>query len=288
MQLRGQHAAPVASATAIGGTFTTFDPPGSTFTTPVGINPAGAITGYYQDASFVTHGFLRAPGGTFTTFDPPSSTYTQANAINPAGAITGLSCDAVKCPGFLRATNGTFATFEVPGECCAPFPTGINSAGTITGYYFDASGNSHGFLRALDGTLTTFDPPGSFYTQPNAINEAGSVTGFSCDQLTPFGFLICHAFLRAPGGAFTTFDPLGTDTLQTIPLGINTAGAITGWDLSLDFTIEHGFLRAPGGTVTSFDVPGSFYTQGSAINPAGAITGFYFDATTSHGFLRRP
>ena len=28
-------------------------------TTPAGINPSGEITGYYVDASFVTHGFLR-------------------------------------------------------------------------------------------------------------------------------------------------------------------------------------------------------------------------------------
>ena len=35
----------------------TFDPPGSTGTAPAGINPAGAITGYYVDANG-GHGFL--------------------------------------------------------------------------------------------------------------------------------------------------------------------------------------------------------------------------------------
>ena len=39
-------------------TFTTFDPPGSVSTIPMGINPAGEITGYYGDANSVTHGFL--------------------------------------------------------------------------------------------------------------------------------------------------------------------------------------------------------------------------------------
>jgi len=38
-----------------------FDAPGATSTVPQSINPAGAITGYYSDANFVYHGFLRSP-----------------------------------------------------------------------------------------------------------------------------------------------------------------------------------------------------------------------------------
>jgi hypothetical protein len=44
-----------------GGTFTTFNPPGSTFTAPFAINPKGVITGEYFDASDTAHGFLRIP-----------------------------------------------------------------------------------------------------------------------------------------------------------------------------------------------------------------------------------
>jgi hypothetical protein len=43
------------------GTFTTFDPKGSTDTEPRAINPAGEIAGYYTDANFIQHGFLRIP-----------------------------------------------------------------------------------------------------------------------------------------------------------------------------------------------------------------------------------
>ena len=43
------------------GKLTTFDPPGSTSTQPTCINDTGAITGFYADASGVTHGFLRSP-----------------------------------------------------------------------------------------------------------------------------------------------------------------------------------------------------------------------------------
>jgi hypothetical protein len=45
------------------GAITTFDAPGAGTglfwsTTPFGINPAGAIVGYYFDAGYVFHGFL--------------------------------------------------------------------------------------------------------------------------------------------------------------------------------------------------------------------------------------
>jgi hypothetical protein len=73
-----------------------------------GINPEGAIAGYYIDASNVGHGSLRTPHGSFTTFEAP-------------GAGTG-------------AGQGTYAI-------------GNNPAGAIAGYYIDASNVYHGFVR---------------------------------------------------------------------------------------------------------------------------------------------
>ena len=43
------------------GRFTTIDVPGSVFTQATGINNAGQIVGWYQDASFAYHGFLATP-----------------------------------------------------------------------------------------------------------------------------------------------------------------------------------------------------------------------------------
>ena len=51
-------------------TITTFDPPGSTYTYPTSINPAGVITGFYYEG-YGGHGYLRAPDGTFTSLDVP-------------------------------------------------------------------------------------------------------------------------------------------------------------------------------------------------------------------------
>jgi probable HAF family extracellular repeat protein len=50
-------------------TYTTLDVPGSALTQANGINDAGQIVGYYEDASGREHGFLAVPEpSTFTLF----------------------------------------------------------------------------------------------------------------------------------------------------------------------------------------------------------------------------
>ena len=137
-------------------TIITFDPPGSILTEALDINPAGAITGAYADASNVNHGFLRAKDGTITTFEAPGAGTgvfqgTVAFSINPAGAITGFYRDASSTNhGFLRAPDGSITTFDAPGAGTGPGQGTVhfcnNPPGGITGYYIDASNVGHGFL----------------------------------------------------------------------------------------------------------------------------------------------
>src|SRR5439155_7939067 len=112
---------------AANGTFTQIDAPDAgtgpapqgTFPsefTPAGINPAGAITGFYVDANSVQHGFVRASGGKITEFDPSGSIFTNPNAINEPGQITGFYFDAnFVGHGVLRALHGTIPPFAHPG-----------------------------------------------------------------------------------------------------------------------------------------------------------------------------
>jgi hypothetical protein len=96
-------------------------------------------------------------------------------------------------------------------------------------------------------------------------------------------------------GTFVTFDIPGGAGF-TFVNGINPAGAIAGW--TFDGTMVLGFVRAPNGTVSTIAVPGSTGTlvgagaepfAGPPINPAGAITGWYFDTSgATHGFVRAP
>jgi hypothetical protein len=149
-------------------------------------------------------------------------------------------------------------------------------------------------------TYATFYPTGSaadtVYIQAMAINPAGAITGYYGDTNS-----VSHGFLRTPNGTITPLDVPGADNTSypggTFANGINPAGVITGYyvnELNVG-GIAHGFLRAPNGAFTTFDCPSSQSpnfpnASPSAINPAGAITGTYFDETfgVNRGFLRTP
>jgi len=126
-----------------------------------GINPDGAIIGYYIDSDYLYHGFLRDKHGKFTTFDVPVPTTSELRvaSINAAGAITGFYQDeAHTFHGFVRDPDGKITTIDVTTATPPDPPAGtgafqgttayaINDAGEITGWYVDVSGIAHGFLR---------------------------------------------------------------------------------------------------------------------------------------------
>ena len=280
-----------------GGQFVTFDPPGSTSTTPSGITPDGTITGSYADASGVQHGFLRTPTGRFTTFDPPGSTSTTPTSISPNGEIVGVYCNSSACApihGFVRARDGAFATFDSPagsgGISPAIYipggpPPDINPAGEIAGTYFVSvpSFTEHGFLRARSGAFTSVDVPDASFTEVLAINPSGATIGDFCGQTACF-----VGFIRSPHGSFTTIITPGSVACGggNIPIGINPAGAVTGLTTDPTCSLSLGYLRTPDGTITTFGAPGAGTFEPMAINPVGLITGWFFDNSGAHGFLR--
>jgi len=74
------------------GTIVTFDVPGALIAPGAGtvvssINPAGSITGFYLDANYQWHGFLRDAKGAITSFDPPGSVFTFSGSIDPKGEM---------------------------------------------------------------------------------------------------------------------------------------------------------------------------------------------------------
>jgi hypothetical protein len=302
--------------------FITFDAPFADLkpgdyngTYPTSINDSGAITGFSNDANFVSHSFLRSPGGTITTFQAPGADInpadalgTNATGINALGAITGYYGDSNGVfHGFLRGPDGKFTTFEVPGSGgYGSFPLALNLEGAIVGYYTDSNYSFHAFLRSPDGKFTTWIGPdactgngseGCFGSGASNINVFGTIVGGFEDNS---GNFVHHALVRSPQGKFTTFDaPLaGTGSYQGTgcpgcSLGLNDWGAIAGSYIDAK-GVSHGFLRGPDGTIASFDPPASKYTGcGSdcpvSLNDWGAITGIYFGANgVYHGYLRSP
>jgi hypothetical protein len=219
--------------------------------TPMGINPAGAIIGFYVDANSVQHGFVRAPNGIITEFDPTGSIFTDPNAIDQTGAIAGFYFDAnFVGHGFLRTPNGTITSFDAPGADHTPgsgngtFGVGLTPSGEIEGVFVDVNGVLHGFVRSNQGTFTTYDAPGAGTgagqgTLPESNNTAGAITGQYID-----GNFVNHGFLRHTQGSFSVFDVPGTGTgpgQGTIPVDNGDSGAIIGEAIDASNVI-HGFL----------------------------------------------
>ena len=164
----------------------------------------------------------------------------------------------------------------------------INNFGAITGYYLDANNVYHGFLRGPEGTFTNFEAPGADTTPndfngtlPNAINDAGAITGVYDDVNS-----VSHGFLRSPEGAFTTFDPPGS--LGTNPIALNLEGAVVGYYVSHNGVIR-AFLRRPDGTFETWNAPGAAATGAYNINIFGTTVGHYRNNNSvGHGLVRSP
>ena len=267
--------------------FVTFQVQGSTNTSPVSINNAGKVAGYYAkatDAYQTFHGFLREPLGAIITFDVAGSISTQPVDMNAGGAIAGQYRDASgKNHGFVRSARGVITQFDVTGPNVSDtFPTSINDAGAITGSYGPAGGQQpHGFVRDSSGTITTFDVPNSLQTTPRGINAAGAVVGYFADTTD-----VEHGFVRDPSGTITSIQP--PDFRQAAAWSVNTKGTIVGvYSITGAFS---AFIRATDGTFTSFAPPanGQIDTD-PQINAAGIVAGFYLDANSViHGFVRTP
>jgi hypothetical protein len=244
------------------GTFTQIDAPDAgtgpfpqgTFPsefTPMGINPGGAISGFYVDASSVQHGFVRDQHGKITEFDPTGSIFTNPNAIDAPGEITGFYFDAnFVGHGFLREPDGTITSFDAPGADTTPgsgngtFGVGLIPGGEVEGVYVDANGVLHGFVRSKKGTFSTFDVPAAGTgpgqgTLPESNNTAGAIAGNYLD-----GSSVDHGFLFDKQRKFSVFDVpgMGTGAGQgTIPLDNSESEAITGEAIDGN-NVVHGFL----------------------------------------------
>jgi hypothetical protein len=201
----------------------------------------------------------------------------------------------------VAASAGPIITFDAPGAGtstgqgtgCFAFSDCsvlINNFGAITGYYLDANNVFHGYVRSPDGKFTTFEAPGADTnagdfngTTPNAINDAGAITGVYFDVSS-----VGHGFLRSPEGAFATFDAPG-NSQYTNGIALNLEGAVVGYYLNQN-GVFHAFLRHPDGTIQTWKGPDAASTGAFDINIFGTAVGHYRDNNTSvvHGFMRSP
>jgi uncharacterized membrane protein len=157
------------------------------------------------------------------------------------------------------------------------FPTGINAAGQIVGYYNNSAG-FRGFLLSEGAYTSLNDFIATGGTQAFGINNAGQIVGSYGNGSGIHGFLLA-------GGTYTTLeDPSASGFNGTVASGINGSGQIVGSYSTGGFLDMPGFLLRNGIYTTLDDPFGAFGTVATGINNAGQIVGYYRDATGStHG-----
>ena len=175
-----------------GGQFTTIDPPGSTATSPTGINPQGEISGVYNIAGS-THGFLLSEGE-FTTLDVPGSEYTNTTALTAHGDIIGRYTAGTVANGYLLR-GGLFSTIAFPNATFTGAAS-MNERGDIVGRYQTADSSSafHAFL------LSSFQSGCVAYVPRVAITSGGTAVTHASDFT-----LVTDANPAAPGELLSLF-----------------------------------------------------------------------------------
>jgi hypothetical protein len=185
-----------------------------------------------------------------------------------SGLLCGAAIVFVSAAGSAGAKE-QFTSFDPTGSIYT-VAAGINTSGTVAGYYEDSTGVTHGFLRASDGTITAFDPKGSTSTGVGSINDNGDVAGWYRDSSGTY-----FNFVRASDGTVTKFK--ATDGYEPATVGLNTKGKVAGWYETSDYRIG-GFVGMPEGKMKQLTV------EGVAINTKGTVTG----VDGSDGFVRSP
>jgi hypothetical protein len=217
-----------------------------------------------------------------------TSSFTLFRVIAAISLLGPLFCLAQdQAPDF----EPLLTSFQVAGST-ATYPSSINDAMIVTGYYVDKSGKSSGFVRYKDGGIATFNVPGSFSTVPVSINKGGYITGYYEVPSSVFSFLpeIPEGFLRSPDGSITTFgnpaSPAINSSFWAQPVAINDSGEIVGNYPEVDLN-SVAFIRSKAGAVEAFALGEGDSTAVTGLNENGSIIGYRKndDQNPTQGFL---
>jgi len=167
----------------------TFDYPGATGTTMLGINDSGDIAGGFSKGGN-SDGFLyNKSKNTFTTISYPSATETHAYSVNSSDVVVGWYMDTGGHEHGFVWNSGSYSSLDYPGASWTNI-LGINNSGLIAGTY-QSGGFPHGFL--FDGkTYTAVDVPDGTETTLSKVNNNKNVAGIVSDSFGNYHGVIGH------------------------------------------------------------------------------------------------
>ena len=174
---------------------------------------------------------------------------------------------------------------------------GVNNLGEIVGFYRLATAacipevplnlqvpncNVRGF-KIVNGVLTKLMVPGSISTAIMGVNDYGDLVGYYTKMVTGCTVPMQHGFIWYHQNVVKTIDYpgvtgfCGTDSLWTVPFGINRAGTVVGAVWSTYSAMPSGGFVWKNGTFSVMDLgePGYCYscTGVYGIANSGVIVG---------------
>jgi hypothetical protein len=215
---------------------TVIDPTGNNFINLLGINNAGTIAGFDNNAP--AQGFTLKLPSTFTPENFPGAVSTMVTAINNNGSTAGIYVDTLNNTHGFTNIGGTFKTVDNPLSTVFNQALGINDTNMTVGYFAPTqAGNTNQIAYSqAGGVFSDINHllPSNVNSQAVGINNSPLIVGFyQPTATTSLGFL-------DTGGVISTIDPFGSTFTQA--LGINDAGEIVGF-----FTdaggVQHGYNR---------------------------------------------
>lgn len=234
------------------GSITLLNDGGAAKSSAEGINDAGTVVGWIEDANGLSSGVSgQVPWTTTTRIDLPGavSTPTQIPTTgtlvletDESGTLVGAVDLATGRHGFIRRPDGSVELFERAGAD-GTLAVDINNNGVVVGNYIE-----NGLFRAFkyeSGVLTDIVPPNSSAAIASGINDSGQIVGFFDDASS--GQRLGYLF---DGTDFHTID---RGTFGTVAYKINNAGNIVGWTIGDgfgSFTAFQGTLIPEPGTLS--------------------------------------
>ncbi len=242
--------------------FTTFTIPNSSYTDTVGINEAGAVSGYYGvPGTSLYQGFVRSPSGKITMVSYPGQDATTAGGINDFGVVAGGYASGSVVGGFFYR-DGRYQNAVVKGQPATL--NDINDEGYYVGSY-GSIGSFTAFLASPSGVITDLRYPGAVWTQPLWVKPKGVVIGLYTDT-----YAKNYTFLYSPAGGYKTLSIPGVPGATIVD--VNSRGVMVGG--YFNGVTDRGFVYQNG----EFQIvlpPGANDGAVSAINNKGQLVGVY-------------
>lgn len=217
----------------------------------------------------------------------PNATFTEIYNINNSNEMVGHWSNGVLVNHGLAVINGQPNNIDDPKgveSLGGTFCSGVNSSGTIVGWYWNSTGGTNGFIYEPSTKMfTDIIYPGATYTYAYTINDDGDIAGAYVDANgSGWGFLYV-------GGTFTILQPPNSTSGEAV--GINNAGLVTVQGENSDGTWSSYLYNPKGnggkGSYTLINFPNAVTSYAQDINNENSIVYIWEDSTGYfHGGVR--